>query len=329
MLPAVPPAQIQEVPTRPDRNLVVPGFHGVGLNASVRPGLAHPCFAVMVADSGPTDRDWSSPLLRDPRYGTILPSHGGRDFADWLQKQGIGSLRYDKRFVGSQDPRLDISLDAQVGDLRAVLKAARLLPEAQGKRILLVGHGEGALLSLMASTDADALLLLNMPGQSQARAITEQLRQRLPLDTAKANLAYLDAIFQAIRVGGPVPATGKEVHPSMAALAKSLMAPESLGFVKATLDVDPWALASKLAVPCALAWGGKDAQNPKPEKIPTSYRGRIIDLPDANHLLKREDRVLASPPGPEALLNYGDSTPMADLSPLADWLKEWSAAGGQ
>jgi hypothetical protein len=328
MLQALPPAQIQEAPLRSERNLVLTGFNGIELKASVLAGAGHPCFAVMVADAGPTDRDWSSPLLKDLRYGTVLPSHGGRDLAAWLQKQGLGSLRYDKRYVGSPDPRLDVSLEAQVGDLRAILKAVRQLPEARGKRILLVGHGEGALLSLMAASDADGLLLLNMPGQSQAQMIREQLRQRLPLDMAKANLGYLDEVFQAIRENQPMPALGKDVHPSMRTLARSLMAPESLAFVKATLDVDPWVLVSKLAVPCALAWGDKDVQNPKPEKIPDSYRGRLIDLPNANHLLKREDRTLASPPGPEALLTYGDDTPLADLTPLADWLKEWSASSG-
>ena len=72
---------------------------------------------MVVAGSGPTDRNWSNPLLP--------ASYGGRDFAGWLQKQGIGSLRYDKRFIGSKDPALDISLDAQVGDIRGALAAAR------------------------------------------------------------------------------------------------------------------------------------------------------------------------------------------------------------
>lgn len=320
MLPTPPPAQIQEAPVA-DRELSIPAFNGVVLKASVRAALGHPCFAVLVADSGPTDRDWASPLLKDPRNGTLLPSHGGRDFSTWLQQQGLGSLRYDKRFVGSRDSKLDISLEAQLGDLRAVLKAARTLPEAQGRKILLTGHGEGALLALLAASDADALLLIGMPGQSMAQTISEQLRQRLPLDHTRPNLAYLDSVFMAIRTDKPVPIADKEVAPFMVSLATSLMAPESLAFVKATLDLDPWLLASRLPIPCAVVWGDRDVQNPRPDKIPASFSGRVINLPGANHLLKREDRSRANLLGPEALLAYGDDTPLADLSPLAEWLR--------
>src|SRR5512133_4110558 len=132
-----PAAQAPATPaTAPDRELTFPGFNAFPLKGSVKAGGVHPYFAVMVAGSGPTDRDWSNPLIP-------TPSHAGRDFAAWLHEQGIGSLRYDKRFIGSKDPKLDLSLDAQVGDLKAALQAARALPEARGKKRLLVGHSEG------------------------------------------------------------------------------------------------------------------------------------------------------------------------------------------
>ena len=149
-----------------------PGFNAFPLQGSVKAGGAHPYFAVMVAGSGPTDRDWSNPLIPGP-------SHGGRDIAAWLQAQGIGSLRYDKRFIGSKDAKLDISLDAQVGDIKAALRAARLLPEAKGKKLLLVGHSEGALLSLLAAGDAEAALLLAMPGTSMGKLIRAQVKGQL------------------------------------------------------------------------------------------------------------------------------------------------------
>jgi hypothetical protein len=293
------------------------------LKASIRPASGHPYFGVMVADSGPADRDWFNPLLREPKDGTPLLSHSGRDLAEWLQGLGIGSLRFDKRYVGSRDPRLDISLEAQLGDVRALLMAVRRLPEAQGRKILLIGHGEGAFLSLLLAQDVDALLLLGMPGQSMAGTIHGQLRSRLPEANAKPSLAYLESVFQAIRSNGPIPAPNKDVHPSVTSLANALMAPESLSFVKNTLDLDPWRYASRLLVPCAMAWGDRDTQTPRPSMIPSSYRGRVIDLPGANHLLKQENRSAASLVGSEALDTYGDATPLADLRPLAQWLKEF------
>jgi hypothetical protein len=81
------PVLAQAPATTIDRAITFPGFNAFPLKGSVKAGGAQPYFAVMVAGSGPTDRDWSNPLIP-------VPSHGGRDFATWLQGQGIGSLRW-------------------------------------------------------------------------------------------------------------------------------------------------------------------------------------------------------------------------------------------
>ena len=317
LLPALlaVPAWTQAPVAQADRPVDFPGFNGFTLHGSVRAGGAHPYFAVMVAGSGPTDRDWSNPLIP-------MPSHAGRDFAAWLQEQGLGSLRFDKRFIGSKDRTLDISLDAQLGDIKAALKAARRLPEAKGKKLLLVGHSEGALLSLMAAGDADAVLLLCLPGRSMATTIKEQLRLQLPPEKAAVNLAYMDQVFQAIREGKPTPEPGADVYPALGRLAKGLMAPESEGFVRDTLDLDPWALAARLPGPSAILWGDRDVQTWHPAEVPATYKGTVIDLPGANHLLKQESRPRAELNGATAMTAYGDSTPLADLKPLATWLRQ-------
>lgn len=301
------------VQTSPDRDLAIPGFNAHPLKASVRAASGHPYFAVMVAGSGPTDRNWTNPLLP--------ASYAGRDFAGWLARLGIGSLRYDKRFIGSKDPSLDISLDAQVGDIKAALAAARALPEAKGRKLLLVGHSEGALLSLLCWSQADALLLLEPPAQSMARTIQAQLKLQLPPETAKANLEFMESVLSAIRAGHPTPAAGKDVYPALERLAKALMAKESLGFVQATLDLDPLALAQRAGVPCAITWGEKDVQTWKPERLPEGFRVPVIELKDANHLLKLEPRPREGLNGANAASAYGDDTPLADLSALGDWLR--------
>ena len=303
-----------------DREIAFPGFNAFPLKGSVKAGGAHPFFAVMVAGSGPTDRDWSNPLIP-------VPSHGGRDFAAWLQGQGIGSLRYDKRFIGSKDPKLDISLDAQVGDIKAALKAARALPEAKGKKLLLVGHSEGALLSLLAGGEADAVLLLALPGMSMGKLIRAQVKAQLdaasaPADFSVQNLGYLDSALDAIRKNQDLPAAASGVAPGIAALARGLWRPESRGFVRDLLDLDPWGTAQRLPVPCAVAWGDRDIQTWKPEVLPPEFKGAVIPIPGANHLFKRETRDRAGLSGPNAATAYGDGTPLADLAPLAAWLKD-------
>ena len=307
------------VPLVQDRELSFPGFNAFPLKGRVCKAQGIGYFAVMVAGSGPTDGDWSNPLFRDPRTGKPIPSHGGRDFAVWLAKRGIGSLRYDKRFIGSVDPKLDVSLDAQSGDIRAALDFARSLPEAKGKKILLVGHSEGALLSLLHAGKVDALLLLAMPPASMAKTIRQQVEMQLPSERSAANLAYLDSVFAAIRGGKPTPEGGADVFPQLVVLAKSLMRPESLGFVRDTLDLDPWTLAARVSVPCAVAWGDRDVQTWKPGSIPSYFPGTVIEVKEANHLFKRETRPRGELNGGNTA--YGDDAPMADLGALEAWLK--------
>ena len=314
MLPFQSPAQVEKAPINPGRETTFPGFNAFPLRGSVLAGGGHHYFAVMVAGSGPTDRDWVS---------SVMPiGHAGRDFALWLQSRDIGSLRYDKRFIGSKDPKLDISLDAQVGDILAALRAARALPEAKGKKLLLIGHSEGALLALIANKDADALLLIGLPGQSMAKTIRAQIEAQLPPDTKAVNLAYVDAMLDAIRKGKPeVPEMRTGVYPGIASLAKSFMRPETAAFVRSTLDLDPIAMAERVAMPMAIVWGDKDVQTWKPATLPEALKPSVIDLMDANHLLRKETRPRSEINGSNAMSAYNDSTPMADLSPLAKWLE--------
>src|SRR5690348_11540729 len=73
---------------------------------AVRPSGAGPFPAVvMVAGSGPTDRDWNSPLLPGPNGSARL-------LAEALAGAGIASLRYDKRASG---PRARENVQALMG----------------------------------------------------------------------------------------------------------------------------------------------------------------------------------------------------------------------
>lgn len=310
MVPPPPAAQIQQAQV--SHPLSFEGWNRLPLAGVVQPAEGSPWFAVLVADSGPLDADWAA---------KSRPGHLGRDLAGWLRGQGIGSLRFAKRIARATDPKLDASLDAQAGDIRAALQAARALPEARGRKLLLVGHGEGALLALLAAQETDALLLLALPPEPMAKAIADQVAVQLPAERAAPNKAYLRAVFQAIRDGKPAPAAGAEVYPALARLGASLMAPETLAFVRATLDLDPLAMAARAPVPTAVAWGGKDLLAWRPNELPKGFPAAVLDLPDANHQMRREPLPRAGLTAAAALEGYGDDRPLADLAPVAAWLK--------
>jgi len=74
---------------------------------------------VMVAGSGPTDRDWCSPLLPGTNGSARLLAEA---FAD----AGIASLRYDKRASGPTWPRARASCSASSPCARTSMNSRRL-----------------------------------------------------------------------------------------------------------------------------------------------------------------------------------------------------------
>jgi hypothetical protein len=60
----------------------------------------------------------------------------------------------------------------------------------------------------------------------------------------------------------------------------------------------------------------------KPERIPDTFKGTIIELQEANHVLRKETRSRAELNGANAVSGYGEDTPMADLGKLEAWLKQ-------
>jgi len=313
-----PPAHYQQTPQELQatnrRDVQIQGFNKVVINASVIGVQSNlPWFAALVQDAGLTDRDGNNPASPKARTGLAI--------AQLLQSIGIGSIRYDKRLVGARDPKLDVSLDAQLGDLSAVIQAARCLPEASGKHILLIGHGEGALLSLLAASHANALLMLAPPSGTMASTIMSQVEAQLPSAIKAPNTAYLESVFQAIRDSKPVPEPTADVHSAVSQLGRSIMAPATLGFVKSTLDLDPWAIASRLSIPSAAAWGDKDIITTKPARLTGVYRGTVIEVRNANHHFREETRPKENLDGASAISNYSDDTPLADLSAVLAWVE--------
>jgi pimeloyl-ACP methyl ester carboxylesterase len=142
-----------------------------------------------------------------------------------------------------------------------------------------------------------------------------------PAEVSALNMAYLESALDAIRRGRDLPQAAPSVAPGVVALAHGLARPESRGFVRDLLDLDPWGSAQRLTVPCAVVWGDRDIQTWKPEAMPPDFKGTVLQIHEANHLFKRETRDKAALDGATAMSAYGDSTPLADLAPLAAWLK--------
>src|SRR5215831_7897922 len=164
---------------------------------------------VMVAGSGPTDRDWNSPLL---------PGSNGsaRLIAEALAAAGIASLRYDKRASGPhvrenmQTLTGKMSMQSHVDELTGAVQALAGQAFVRDEKIFGLGNSEGTLHVLNYQIHQPAipltgLVLIAPPG----RAVGVVARSQLAAQVADAPngqelLGLYDAAIERYMAGKPM-----------------------------------------------------------------------------------------------------------------------------
>jgi uncharacterized protein len=237
-----------------------------------------PPLLLLIAGSGPTDRDGNSNLgLRSDAY---------RQLAEALVRRGAAVLRYDKRGVGASsltfDPAKSV-LDDMVGDAQALVEKMR-----QSKRfssIVLAGHSEGGPIAMLVAcrVPVDGLVLLAAPGRRFAAVLHDQLARQLDAPT----LAEFERQLDALRAGNPVDAS-KLPQGVQLLLDRNVQA-----YIKSELDLDPAALLKKLKLPTAIVQGTTDIQVAVADaQLLAKARpdAKLVLLERANHLFKEETK---------------------------------------
>lgn len=245
---------------------------------------------VLVAGSGPTDRNGNNPLA--PERIDLL-----KDIAELLARNGIASLRYDKRGIGQSTPRPRGSLEEQeaffawdnfVGDVEAAHAELLRHDEIKPYATALLGHSEGGLLALAASTaltarKLHALVLAATPG----RKLDAILRAQIARDAPPALRLPTDRAIAAILETGRVPTN---LPPELQLLFPLYAGP----FLQKLLSFDPAAVLADSRTPCLLVQGGADRQvvamedvQPLIDALGTrNASGEAVVIPQVSHNLK-------------------------------------------
>lgn len=256
---------------------------------------------LIVAGSGPTDRDGNSAAL--PGANDSL-----KQLAQGLAQQGVASVRYDKRSIGQSVPASGPALreeDVVFGDFvnDAAAWVQQMEKDPRFARVGLVGHSEGALIALAVAdtTPVGAVVTLAGPGENIADVIARQIRA----NTANPPelVAEVDRILTELRAGRRV--TG--VSPVLAALFRPSVQP----FLISAIKYDPAQLIRTVKAPVLIVQGERDLQVTPDDARRLSAadpRAKLLLIPGMNHLLKQV--------GDDLALNqrsYGD--PTVPLSP--------------
>ncbi len=230
---------------------------------------------LIVAGSGPTDRDGNSPLgVRAASLALIAAA---------LAEAGIPSLRFDKRGIGASaagaPPEEDMRFGIYVDDAAAWAQVLRRKTGAA--RIVILGHSEGALIGTMAAAQVDAAGLIAIAGAGEpADAII--LRQMAEAGTPPALLDRCRAILALLRSGGRT----DEVPAELAALFRPSVQP----YLASWIAIDPAAETARLGCPVLVVQGDRDIQVSiaDAERLAAAAAdARLVIVQGMNHVLKR------------------------------------------
>jgi len=258
----------------------------------VLPGAGAPVpVALIIAGSGPTDRNGNSPAI--PGANNSL-----RMLAEGLGARGIASVRYDKRGIAASRAAMtgeaDLRFTHFIEDAAAWVKQLR--EDKRFSTVTIVGHSEGSLIGMVAAREAgaDAYVSVEGTGRKAADILAEQLKPQLPPELFAQTQAILNQLSS-----GTVPTPPPTVLPM-------LFRPSVLPYLVSWFTYDPAVEIAKLEIPVLIIQGTTDIQTTMEDAkllASANSRARFVTIEGMNHILKEVsgDRMAQIP-------KYGDST---------------------
>lgn len=256
-----------------------------------------PKVALIIAGSGPTDRDGNNATIPGRNDSLKL-------LAEALAAEGIATLRYDKRGIGASKAAApdesQLRFETYVDDAAAWI--GRLKADPRFASVAVIGHSEGSLIGMLAAQQARAAAFVSIAGAAEGAStiLRRQMAGKLPPDLEKENERILSALESGVTVD-PVP-------PELAPLYRPSVQPYMISWFK----YEPAQRIADLAMPVLVVQGNTDAQvqirqaNALHAARPNA---KLVIIPGMNHVLKH----VPADPSRQAE-SYGD--PSLPVSPL-------------
>lgn len=277
---------------------------------------------VLIAGSGPTDRDGNNPLVQG-RIDNL------RAIVYFLSENGYAVLRYDKRGIGQSDAIIsidDIAFDYYVQDVVCAYNYLELQEDVIAEDLSLVGHSEGALLALLAAHQINpkSIVLLAGSGQPLGQTILVQVETQLDVlvknnvvsDEEKDKAIYdLSDCIEAVTKGQPYIITSK-VSPLVESLILSIA--NQRPFTEKALAVNPIECFSGLDCPVLIVQGGTDTQILWTDAVTLLKAAKEAELVATLSYFPVLDHVFK--PAPDGARDYAEPNRSVDTGFLAQLL---------
>lgn len=228
--------------------------------------------ALIIAGSGPTDRDCNNPVVKSDAY---------KKLAHELAKQNIASVRYDKRGVAASQAagknEIDLRFEDYVNDAKDWITV--LTHDERFTEVIIIGHSEGSLIGMLASEQADKFISLAGPGQSADKTLREQLSKQ-PQQVQDMCFPILDSLVMGKTVA--------DVNPMLNAIFRPSVQPYLISWFK----YDPQVEIQKLKIPMLILQGLKDLQVTVEDANRLSdanQKAKLVFFDKMNHVLASID----------------------------------------
>lgn len=244
---------------------------------------------LILSDAGGADRDGNTGMA----VNNVL-----RALSDSLARFGIASLRYDKRGIGrsaaaTNESRLrftDYAMDA-------IAWGKWLRQQKRWSKIIIAGHGEGALVGALAANDAGVDGFVSLLGPSEPTD-TMVMRQVLAQGLKPGPADTLRALFAELRTKGSI----ARVPPGP--FYVNFFRPSVQQYLFSWMQYDPITVYRNLKAPAAFIAGSRDLQQDS-----TQFERLRKALPEATHLMI---------PGMNRVLRNAPADPQANLETYYD-----------
>jgi hypothetical protein len=262
-----------------------------------------PPAVILLAGSGPTDRDWCSPLLP----GT---NGSGRLMAELLAAKGFITLRYDKLGSGPHArenlPKFTgkVGMQTFVDELAGAVETVLSEPNVDGNSLFAVTNSEGAIHAVNYQLQPKGsrfkgMVLTGAPGRTVGGLGRSQLvAQGKSMPDAEVIMKRYDEAIAEFLAGRPM-ALDESLPEGLKVLLHALENPNNLPFSR-----ELWAYSlpdyiGGVDAPMLVLIGKKDVQvdwRVDGEALMNATAGKAsvsFAFPDyANHVLKHEDLPL-------------------------------------
>ena len=235
-------------------------------------GTAKPPLVIIIAGSGPTDRDGNT------QPGVI--NNSLKYLSEGLASKGIACFSYDKRIFALVKKNIlreeDLRFEDMIADAVSALEYFKKTNNFSS--IFVMGHSEGSTVGMIAARQgmADGFISLAGPGRNAADLIIEQIGKNAPvlLDETKK-------ILESLKIG--------EDPGSINPFLFSLFRPSVQPYISSWIKYDPAVEIARLDVPILVIHGTKDIQVMELDATnlhQAAPDSKISIIEDMNHVLK-------------------------------------------